>query len=82
MEFTESVVRVIKSIPPGRVMSYGGVAAAAEDETVVDLQYKLLWVLYVLQEADARPTTAAKTAVVQLERSLAEVAKRWQELQQ
>ena len=56
------------------------VAAAAEDETVVDLQYKLLWVMYVLQEADARPTTAAKTAVMQLERSLGELLDRWEAL--
>jgi len=55
--------------------------AAADEETVVGLQYKFLWVLYVLQSADARPTTQTREAVMSLERSLGELSQRWEELE-
>jgi photosystem II stability/assembly factor-like uncharacterized protein len=55
-------------------------AAAADSETVVDLQYKFLWVLYVLQSADARPTTQTVEAVMSLERSLGDLIQRWEDL--
>jgi hypothetical protein len=60
---------------------YGNIRAASpEDETIVALQYKLLWTLYVLQSADARPTTQTKEAVMALERSLGEIMDRWDSL--
>ena len=46
------------------------VQAGSAEESVVDLQYKFLWVLYVLQGADARPTSQTQEAVMSLERSL------------
>lgn len=52
--------------------------AASEDETLVDLQYKFLWVMYVLQGADAQPTTQTKAAVTGLERSLGDLIQRWE----
>ena len=55
--------------------------AALEDETLVDLQYKFLWVMYVLQSADARPTTQTKEAVMRLERSLGHIIDRWEKLE-
>ena len=55
-------------------------AAPPEDETIVALQYKFLWTLYVLQSADARPTTQTKEAVMYLERSLGELTVRCKNL--
>jgi len=51
--------------------------APDEEETIVDLQYKFLWVLYGLQSADAPPTTQAQDAVKQLEHTLAVLEARW-----
>ncbi len=60
---------------------YGSIyEASPEEETIVDLQYKLLWVLYVLQSADARPTAQAKEAVMKLETRLGELTQRWEQL--
>jgi len=56
------------------------VQATRAEETVVDLQYKLLWVLYVLQGADARPTTQTLEAVMMLERGLGDLIQRWGDL--
>jgi hypothetical protein len=55
-------------------------AAAPTDETLVDLQYKFLWTMYVLQGADARPTTQTKEAVELLERHLGDLFQRWEDL--
>jgi hypothetical protein len=52
-------------------------AAPPEKENLVDLQYKLLWVMYVLQSADASPTTQTQQAVTQLEASLVALRTRW-----
>lgn len=47
---------------------YGNIVAASpEDESIVGLQYKFLFMLNVLQGADAKPTTQARRAVEQLE---------------
>jgi len=55
--------------------------SAPQEETVVDLQYKFLWVMSVLQSADARPSTQAQQAVATLEETLAAVRLRWSSLQ-
>jgi len=55
-------------------------AAQAEEENLVDLQYKLLWVMYVLQSADAPPTSQTQEAVNQLEASLSALRARWNSL--
>ena len=50
---------------------YGSIyQASIEDETIVDLQFKLLHMLSLLQGADAPPTTQAQEAVEELERTL------------
>jgi len=60
---------------------YGHIVSAnPQEETVVGLQHKFLWVMYVLQSADARPTKQAMEAVTQLEKSLGELLARWTEL--
>jgi photosystem II stability/assembly factor-like uncharacterized protein len=53
----------------------------AEEESVTRLQHKLLWVLNVLQGADARPTRQAADAVETLEGRVGELEARWQALQ-
>ncbi len=58
---------------------YGAIyESSAEEETVVGLQHKLLWVLSVLQGADAPPTTQTAEAVEALERRLGELVLRWE----
>ena len=56
---------------------YGSVyASAPEEETVTGLQHKLLFLLNVLQGADARPTSQARAALAALEASLDVLAAR------
>ena len=58
---------------------YGSIyAAAPEEETVVGLQHKLLFLLNLFQGADAHPTRQAQEAVVVLEASLGALAIRWE----
>lgn len=53
---------------------YGSIyEAAAGEETLVGLQHKLLFMLNLLQGADARPTTQAQRAVDQLEQAVVEL---------
>ncbi len=60
---------------------YGSIYEAPRDEeTVVGLQHKLLFLLKLLQEADARPTSQAVAAVGKLQASLAAVRERWEVL--
>jgi hypothetical protein len=60
---------------------YGSIEAVVPaEETVVGLQHKLLFMLNLLQGADARPTSQAQAAVHELEASLAALARRWQAL--
>jgi len=47
-------------------------------ETIVGLQEKLLFMLDLIQNADARPSTQASEAVEQLESSLARLLSRWE----
>lgn len=57
---------------------YGSIyATAEEDENVTGLQHKLLFVLNVLQGADAPPTEQTEAAVAALEASLEALAARW-----
>jgi photosystem II stability/assembly factor-like uncharacterized protein len=61
--------------------TYGSIyAASPEDETVAGLQHKLLFLLNLLQGADARPTTQAQQGVVSLEASLEPLSRRWSAL--
>ncbi len=60
---------------------YGSITAVPDDlETVVGLQQKFLFMLSLLQAADARPTTQAREAVPALERTLAALEARWARL--
>jgi photosystem II stability/assembly factor-like uncharacterized protein len=61
---------------------YGSIyKTSIEDETIVDLQFKLLHMLSLLQGADAPPTTQAQEAVIELERTLEGLQRRWASLQ-
>lgn len=60
---------------------YGSIREASlQEENVVGLQEKLLYLLVVLQNADARPTEALQKAVRKLEKRTEEVLARWQQL--
>jgi photosystem II stability/assembly factor-like uncharacterized protein len=61
---------------------YGSIGETPpEKETVVGLQEKLLYMLKLLQQADARPTAQALEAVQKLEGSLRSVVRRWEALE-
>jgi hypothetical protein len=61
---------------------YGSIyATPAEDETVIGLQQKLLYLLNVLQSADAKPTSQTMEGVRALESSLVTINQRWEILQ-
>ena len=58
-------------------ITYGSIyASAADDETIVGLQGKLLFALNVLQSADARPTQQAMAAVETLAGNVAALVER------
>ena len=60
---------------------YGSIYRSAEgDETVTGLQHKLLFLLNVMQAADARPTSQALRAVSELEGAVDAVLRRWEEI--
>jgi hypothetical protein len=62
---------------------YGSIyEAPADEETVVGLQHKLLYILNILQGADARPTPQALEAVAKLQETLAALEERWEALRQ
>ena len=63
-----------------QIHAYMARPGPAEEETVVGVQHKLLFVLKLLQDADARPTTQALEAVERLEATLAAVQARWDAL--
>ncbi|MCJ7465332.1 MAG: glycoside hydrolase [Maribacter sp.] len=65
-------------IPEGGDIIYGSMyATSLQNETVVGLQEKLLFLLEVLQSADARPTTQTQEAVKRLSQRTDEMANRW-----
>ncbi len=58
---------------------YGHIVAQSNDsETITGLQHKLLFVLNLLQGADAAPTSQAEAAVEALEETLEALIERWQ----
>ncbi len=60
---------------------YGSITAVPPDEeTVVDLQEKLLYMLDVLQSADARPTSQGEAAVRDLHALVPVLRRRWESL--
>jgi hypothetical protein len=60
---------------------YGSVRESPpEKETVVGLQEKFLYMLKLLQQSDARPTSQALDAVAKLKERLRILARRWEEL--
>jgi hypothetical protein len=59
---------------------YGSITETSqEQETVVGLQQKFLYVLKLLQQADARPTSQVLDAVQKLQERLRSLARRWEE---
>jgi hypothetical protein len=57
---------------------YGSIAAEPDaTETVAGLQEKLLYMLNLLQAADARPTAQARDAVAALQKTLIALEARW-----
>ncbi len=63
--------------PGDQDVQYGSITVAAEgEETVVGLQEKFLYVLNLLQAADAPPTSQAAAAVSALQKALAALEKR------
>jgi len=60
---------------------YGSIyETPASEETVVGLQHKLLFLLNILQGADARPTQQALEAVQKLQDTLRALEQRWEAL--
>ena len=51
-----------------------------EEETVTGLQQKFLYMMTLLQQADARPTAQAIRAVEQLSATLQALSQRWEEI--
>jgi len=67
--------------PDNPDVMYGAIAEAAlEQETIVGLQDKFLYMLAVLQSADAKPTAQAIQAVDKLKARKHEVVNRWKTL--
>ena len=68
-------------IPGDPDILYGSISAApVDEETVAGLQEKLLFMLNLLQAADARPTSQARDAVSALQKTLEALEKRWASL--
>jgi photosystem II stability/assembly factor-like uncharacterized protein len=66
--------------PDDQDVLYGSITAVApERETVVGLQEKFLYMLTLLQGADAAPTGQALTAVAELQKTLTAMKARWSE---
>jgi photosystem II stability/assembly factor-like uncharacterized protein len=65
-------------LPGNPDLLYGSITAiSADKETIVGLQNKFLYLLNVLQSADARPTQQAMAGVRALEEAMEALAKRW-----
>ena len=68
-------------VPGDPDILYGSIyATPADEETVVGLQHKFLFLLNVLQGADARPTTQAMDGVRALQETLEALTQRWEAL--
>ena len=71
-----------EGVPEDPDTLYGSIVETPpEDETVVGLQQKFLYVLKLLQQADVRPTSQAVDAVGKLQERLRFLARRWEEVQ-
>ena len=67
--------------PEDQDVLYGNITATpAERETIVGLQEKFLFMLTLLQGADAKPTPQALAALAELQKSIAAVKARWNAL--
>ena len=67
--------------PSAPDITYGSIyESAPEAETVVGLQQKFLYLLTLVQQADARPTAQALSAVEKLQQRLQMLARRWEDL--
>jgi hypothetical protein len=67
--------------PEDQDVLYGNITATpAERETIVGLQEKFLFMLTLLQGADAKPTPQALAALAELQTSLAAMKARWNAL--
>jgi hypothetical protein len=72
-----------EGLPDHGDILYGSIRQTApEKETLVGLQEKFLYLLTLLQSADARPTEPVITSVESLETVLKTMQGRWQQLQQ
>jgi photosystem II stability/assembly factor-like uncharacterized protein len=70
-------------VPGDPDILYGSISAApVAEETVAGIQEKLLYMLNLVQAADARPTTQARDAVAALQETLEALEKRWGALRQ
>ena len=68
-------------LPGDADIMYESIYAAPDAaETVVELQQKLIYMLNLLQAADAKPTTQAREAVAALQKTLAALEARWASL--
>ena len=68
-------------LPGDPDITYGSIyAEPAETETVVGLQHKFLFMLNLLQGADAMPTSQAIEAVHRLEKSAEVLVERWNQI--
>lgn len=64
--------------PDGGDFLYGSIAESAlEKESVVSLQHKMLYMVTLLQSADAKPTAQASDAVSRLKARAKELADAW-----
>ena len=67
-----------EGLPGDADVMYGSIYATPEtDETIVGLQEKLLYMLNLLQAADAKPSAQARAAVAALQKTLAALEARW-----
>jgi hypothetical protein len=67
--------------PDGGDMLYGSIRSSSlEEETIVGLQEKFLFLLTVLQSADERPTSQLEDAFNALETRAGELVKKWEKL--
>ena len=67
--------------PEDQDVLYGSIRAVPADrETIVGLQNKFLFMITLLQGADARPTPQALAALAELQKTLAAVKARWNAL--
>jgi hypothetical protein len=67
--------------PGSQDVLYGSITAVpAERETIVGLQQKFLFMMTLLQGADARPTPQALAGVEELQKTLAALKRRWSTL--